>query len=119
MTTQYVATINTPGYLPEDEPPIFDTAREAWFYLYQESIRAWDGAMMDGAPCPVCNDEAESHGPLGLCDDDDEDSRALGAAARTNTPGTVYTRTPGYDGAHDLGRAYCVTEIDSTITEGN
>lgn len=33
----YVATINTPGYLPEDDEPWeFDTASQAWEYLAHE-----------------------------------------------------------------------------------
>jgi len=37
----YMAVINTPGYLSEqDEPPVFATAREAWQYLVSEVERA-------------------------------------------------------------------------------
>jgi hypothetical protein len=37
--TKFVATVNVPGYLPqEDEPAVFDTAREAWAYLRDERM---------------------------------------------------------------------------------
>jgi hypothetical protein len=36
---KFLATTNIPGYLPmDDDPPIFDTAREAWAYLANERI---------------------------------------------------------------------------------
>jgi hypothetical protein len=104
----FVATINVPGYLPmDDDPPTFDTAKEAWWYLYHERISGeYD------YPCELCND-TQSHGPMGDCDDDTETARALGQAARADSIGTVYGPTPGYDGAHDLGLAYSVTECES------
>lgn len=43
--TRYVATINTPDYMPwDDDPPVFDTANEAWEYLASERERAEDSA---------------------------------------------------------------------------
>ena len=88
--TRYVATINTPGYMPwDDEPPTFDTPREAWQYLVGEVERSWD--------------------------DYPEDDNGACIAAHTafhvqdqSTVGTVYAPTPGYDGEHDLGLAYSV-----------
>jgi hypothetical protein len=102
--TRYVATINTPGYLPiDDDPPVFDTAREAWWYLYEELIDE-----ESNHPCPLCYGES-THGISGDCDDDSEAAREIGQAARTDQTGTVYGPTPGYDGDHDLGLAYSVS----------
>jgi hypothetical protein len=43
---RYLATINTPGYLPwDDDPPVFDTPREAWEYLADHRKRAEDDAL--------------------------------------------------------------------------
>ena len=87
---QYIATINTPGYLPDgdDGPAVFDTAAEAWAYLRAEREEAWD--------------EAEQAMPV-------QDRVILGTAERGAEPGSVTLTTPGYDGDHDLGKAYSVT----------
>jgi hypothetical protein len=46
----YVATINTPGYLPwDDDPPVFDSAADAWQYLADERERDESDAN-DGDP---------------------------------------------------------------------
>jgi hypothetical protein len=46
MSTKFLATTNTPGYLPmSDEPAVFDTAREAWAYLADERIRDEDSGF--------------------------------------------------------------------------
>lgn len=101
----FIATINTPGYLPDsaDEPATFDTAEEAWWYLYHERCYA----EMD-APCDLCDDTL-THGPSGDCDDDSDTGRELGQMASKDEPGTVYGPTPGYRGDHDLGLAYTVS----------
>lgn len=86
--TKYVAIINTPGYLPtDDEPPTFDTAREAWSYLYDERLDEWS------------NYEYENYV---------RDEALLSMLQHPNEVGTVYGSTPGYDGDHDLGIAYSV-----------
>lgn len=110
---RYLATINVPGYLPmDDDPPTFETPAEAWWYLYHERVRS-----EQDAPCDLC-DDTMTHGPCGDCDDDSETGRALGQAARAAKsaahfmPDTVYGPTPGYRGDHDLGLAYCVTEVE-------
>lgn len=91
---RYVATINTPGYLPmDDNPPVFDTAREAWEYLATER-----GYAEDDAPGGV--DYSDTWHTL----------QALGTGeAEGDQPGTVYGPTPGHDGDHDLGLAYTVS----------
>lgn len=112
----YVATINVPGYLPmDDDPPTFETAAEAWWYLYHERCQA----ELD-APCDLC-DDTMSHGPCGDCDDDSETARELSKRARWASSGlvcdfeavgSVHGPTPGYRGDHDLGLAYSVTELE-------
>lgn len=89
----FLATINVPGYLPmDDEPPVFDTAREAWQYLVSEVERSWDDFPEDDNGACI-----EAHTQFHNVNQDEE--------------GTVYAPTPGYDGNHDLGLAYSVTEI--------
>jgi hypothetical protein len=93
---RYVATINTPGYLPmDDDPPVFDTAAEAWAYLAEERERAED------------EDEStdEYSGTLTAL-------RELADPRRELVPFTVYGDTPGYDGDHDLGLAYTVSIVE-------
>jgi hypothetical protein len=109
--TKYVATINVPGYLPEDDDPaVFDTATEAWWYLYHERCNDdWQDVDLpteghDHRPstlCPICSDVEDS-----------ETADELGRMAIQGQSGTVYGPTPGYDGDHDLGLAYSVTEVD-------
>jgi hypothetical protein len=105
MSTRYVkylATINTPGYLPQDDdPPVFDTAAEAWAYLADERERDEDDSADDSAAdWPYTATLAELHD----------------AAGHNNPPsmgeGTIYGSTPGYDGSHDLGLAYSVSEVE-------
>jgi hypothetical protein len=95
----YVATINVPGYLPmDDDPPVFDTAREAWQYLLGEVERGWD--YSDGS-------DAQEGAYL-------ETHTQFHAQDQTRE-GTVYGPTPGYDGTHDLGLAYSVTLTDDEL----
>jgi hypothetical protein len=89
---QYIATINTPGYLPDADGPAlsFSTPAEAWEHLWDERIRAWD--------------EAEAEIPV-------DESHTFTDARHRATEGSVTLVTPGYDGDHDLGLAYSVTAI--------
>lgn len=41
----WVAGWNMPGYLPENEPAMFDTWGEAHAYIVWELERAWDSGM--------------------------------------------------------------------------
>lgn len=90
----FAAIINTPGYLSEqDEPAVFDTAREAWQYLVSEVDRAWDDFPEDENGACV-----DAHSQMHNIDQ--------------SRPGTVYASTPGYEGSHDLGIAYSVVEVE-------
>ena len=94
MSKRYVATINTPGYLPtDDDPPVFDTAREAWEYLESE----FRGSMETLAFYTEIQMAVA-----------DEFIRFQTAGAI----GSVFTTTPGYDGDHDLGLSYSVSEVE-------
>ncbi len=92
---QYVATINTPGYLPwADEPAVFDSIREAWEYLESEYQRMNDTDL----PQP-----------------DDYEETLIGFTTRVNwdQPGNLYANTPGYEGDHDLGLVFSVNYYEN------
>lgn len=102
--TMYVATVNVPGYLPmDDDPPVFDTAQEAWQYLSDEY-------QQDGESAWEPMDANDPDGPQQL----NGPALALERFATLDVAneGTVYVGTPGYDGDHDLGLAYSVTWTD-------
>lgn len=89
----YLAIINVPGYLSnQGELPEFETITGAWEYLRDERIRDLEDPMNDE------DDYVEDQ-----CADELE-----GMAYNDPQVGTVYGRTPGYDGDHDLGLAYSV-----------
>jgi hypothetical protein len=103
----YVATVNVPGYLPmDDEPPVFDTPGAAWGYLATERRDAEDNAE---AADPNGADVTETSSYYSETVDQLDANESAGAG-----PGTVYGDTPGYDGDHDLGLAYCVTETEES-----
>lgn len=111
----YLATINVPGYMPmDDDPPIFETAREAWEYLRDEHATSWNDVEIPGDP----------DGPLpepyfsAYHDTDDALRRHASPdwlVCDFERVGTVYGPTPGYDGDHDLGFAYSVTEVEAEV----
>jgi hypothetical protein len=109
----YVATINVPGCLPmDDEPPIFETAGEAWWWLYHERCDA------DWRDVELPEDAEHDHRPTSLCPtcseiEDSETADELGRFAISGEVGTVYGPTPGYTGEHDLGLAYSVTYVET------
>lgn len=99
----YVATINVPGYMPmDDEPPTFETAREAWEYLAEEREREEDDALDTESDAPYSETVTELRRHASdkwlVCD--------------FERVGTVYGDTPGYDGSHDLGLAYSVSAVE-------
>ena len=86
-------SINIPGALPDttDEPPEFDTAREAWEYLHGEYRQSCEDAGQEP------DSAFESYFNLYWNHD---------------IAGTVFTTTPGYDGNYDQGRSYSVQEVE-------
>lgn len=107
----YVATVNVPGYLPmDDDPPVFDTAKEAWQYLAEERERGeenypdWEGDNGLG-------EYSSTLGTLRYIASGEYEHGNLHEDTPTNPDGTgtVYGDTPGYDGSHDLGMAYSVS----------
>jgi hypothetical protein len=114
----YVATINTPGYLPmDDEPPIFDSPRDAWEYLAEERKRAEEDTdpseYDDGDPDQFeLSDVYRALEHLASAEHVDGD---LNGTHPTDPDGTgvVYGHAPGRRNApHDLGYAYCVSIAD-------
>jgi len=101
----YVATINTPGYLPEAEPAEFDTAAEAWEYLAGERRNAEDETEA------VAQGYSATYNTLDMLATSLDWSTCENAGIDPlSETGTVYGPTPGYEGDHDLGLAYTVTE---------
>jgi hypothetical protein len=100
--TKYVATINTPGYLPDSDeaPPTFDTPGEAWAYLEQEREEAESEA--------AGGNEFVASDCLIHLRDVAERAEVKSIYVPEVTTGTVYGPTPGYEGDHDLGLAYSV-----------
>ncbi len=102
----YVAIVNVPGYLPmDDDPPVFDTAREAWQYLAGERERGEDDT--EGEQYSTTRDHLAALGYPGLVGSDAANWLARNGLDPDGT-GTVYGATPGYEGDHDLGLAYSV-----------
>ena len=121
----YLATVNTPGYLPwDDDPPVFETAREAWDYLAYQRMSAEDDAVCveceDGPGCPwdAAHEYSETHETLAILgtgahwDHPDYVVQLEDYSLASDGTGTVYGDTPGYHGDHDLGLAYSVTLVE-------
>lgn len=108
----YVATTSVPGYLPmDDDPPVFDTAAEAWQYLAEECARGGGDYVPDD---PEDLEGPQSESATYACLQHNAEVKAPHVCGH-DTPhwpdhvGTVYGSTPGYDGDHDLGLAYSVS----------
>lgn len=98
----YIATINVPGYLPEDDDlATFETVREAWEYLAFERARH-EAAESD--------DQAET--ASGEYSDTYYSMANMGSGVMPAEVGAVYGPTPGYQGGHDLGLAYTVSAAE-------
>jgi hypothetical protein len=107
----FLATVNMPGYLPmDDDPPVFETAAEAWAWLADQRERDEDSAADDDT-----GEYSETLGSLRY---------AAGTEVQYGNPhedwpmspdgtGVIYGATPGYDGTHDLGLAYHVSWVDA------
>jgi hypothetical protein len=109
----FMAYINTPGYLPDNEAAVFDTAQEAWDFLATERAKHEDEAEPFEARSPEYSETCEKLSDLS------EDRRwsAPGAVRdlflgsyhlTTDGTGSITGPTPGYQGSHDLGLAYTV-----------
>lgn len=117
---KYLATTNVPGYLPmDDDPPTFDTAREAWAYLADERIRDEDMGFdaVDAEPDPedggysslVNTMESIGNGTLSF-----EEHDFVGIASTGE--GTLWGPScPPL--MHDLGLNYTVTIVEPTGDE--
>jgi hypothetical protein len=95
VAPQYVATINTPGYLPmDDDPPVFEDEAEAWAYLANERKNSEDEAAGGDIEYSTTYEAlvAMAEGDGGVA--------------------TIVGPTPGYDGDHDLGLAYSVSIVE-------
>lgn len=104
---QFTTCINIPGYLPmDDDPPVFDTARDAWEYLADERKRAEEDFEGDGYSATVNQLEQRAQG-----NHDPE----FGTIDEVTGVGTIYGATPGYEGDHDLGFAYSVYPAEEEI----
>ena len=92
----YLAIINMPGYLPDTdgELPGFKTARDAWFYLYQERCDTEQDYEMHTGICSACG---ESPSDWQDHDADTEEAEELARMARTDSPGVVYLPGVGDD----------------------
>lgn len=105
---KYSATINTPGYLPESEPLVFDTAADAWRHLADVRAQDEDDADPDG----IEPEYSDTYYEL---------KRRGRNAYQTNgwangSIDTVYGPTPG-GRIHDLGLAYTVDPVDVEDTD--
>jgi len=100
----YVALINTPGYLPQDDdPPVFDDAAGAWEYLADERSYALDSSELSPGPDSTLGE-----------------LRRLAHLGRQAPIGhSVVGPTPGYAGSHDLGQAYTVMIAPPPECEGH
>lgn len=98
---RYVATINVPGYMPtDDDPPVFDTAAEAWAWLESERERAEQDAAVGPFVASDCLSDLRHLA---------EQAQLTSTFVPAVTTGSVYGPTPGSDSAHDLGLAYSVS----------
>lgn len=123
LTPLYVATINTPGYLPmADDLTTFNNAPDAWAYLAEERQRGEEQGDPDGedwsdtvATLAMLGERSHWASPIGPRDGWDSAAEQTAWLAEkgiaADGTGTVYGGTPGYQGDHDLGIAYSVSVI--------
>jgi hypothetical protein len=109
----FLATINVPGYLPmDDDPPVFDTAIEAWAWLAEERMRAEeDFPITEDEPYSTTVDTLDTLGTDSTWTYRDLAWLTERGIARDGT-GSIWGETPGYDGVHDLGLAYTVSIVE-------
>lgn len=105
---KYVATTNVPGYLPmSDDPPVFETVREAWSFLAQERTEAEDSAFESGHDF-IPEGYSACKNVLDTLADSGAEADFANAGLDFDGTGSVHGPTPGYYGEHDLGLAYSV-----------
>lgn len=103
---RFVAIVNIPGYLPmDDEPPVFDTAQEAWAFLADERRRGEDDTEGEEYTNTVAALDYIASG------EHVHGNPHEGWPTNADGTGTVYGSTPGSDSPHDLGLAYSVTAV--------
>jgi hypothetical protein len=106
----FLATVNVPGYLPmDDDPPVFDTAAQAWA-SHANGREGWEDDFPDW-PFEGIGEYTETVEALRYAAGPDVEYGNPCEDWPLNADGTgvIYGDTPGYDGRHDLGLAYCVT----------
>jgi hypothetical protein len=134
----FLATINTPGYLPNDvDPPVFETKADAWAYLAAErrsdEESAGDGTGQHWPDCPWDNASPYTETVEMLAELGDPGKYVEGTFTPDGEPGNypanaigmVLGDTPGdcnctehqgtepyQQNPHDLGLAYSVTESE-------
>ena len=108
MTT-YLAIINTPGYLSEqDDLPVFDSAQEAWSYLADERTRAEDET--DGDDYSATRERLAVLGEASHWTHPDGNRWLADAGLTPDGQGVVYGPSVP-ERMHDLGVAYSVVRI--------
>lgn len=119
----FVATINTPGYLPDSDspPPAFNTAQEAWAYLAEERQRAEDEVDYP-SESPLSYEYSEEWATLTYLGSDEGLTSYGNPHADTlveaDGTGMVYAPTPGREeDEHDLGLCYAVTVVEDQPSE--
>ena len=99
----FVATINTPGYLPFSDPIGFPSASDAWEFLRDEYVMAWNDLdtpeLVDGALPPALKRVY------------DESCARFEFWIKIDQPGHITVPSPGHEATNptDLGTCYAVT----------
>ncbi len=111
MKRYYVAVVNIPGYLPESDTPIFDTAREAWDWLAVVRMESEEHAFDE---CDAETPYSDTFRALTRCADealwvDNVPASVLGL--ESDGTGSMRGDTPGRSGEYDLGTAYSVQAV--------
>lgn len=108
---RFLATTNIPGYCPmDDDPPVFDTAQEAWAYLAKLRERDEDSADYGDADTGEYSETVITLRYIASADHE-HGSPHEDWPTSPDGSGVVYGDTPGYDGDHDLGLAYVVSVV--------
>lgn len=105
---QFLATINVPGYSPmDDDPPLFDTPREAWGYLLDDREIGEEFNEDDEYSATHAHLARLANGSTKPLDTINLDALLCGS---------VTGDTPGSESLQDLGLAYSVTLVVTNPT---